>query len=151
MPPGIAIESPLTDDAARLIEGSSAALAEFYSADECFSLDPHELAAPNVRFFVARLDGVAVGCVALAIEDGYAEVKRMFVGPSARGHGIGRALMAALERTALSNGITLIRLETGDKLRHAVALYEDLGFTRCGAFGDYEDIPASMFMEKQLA
>lgn len=146
----IAAESPLSADAARLIAGSEAALAEHYTPEECFSFDAAQLAVPEARFLVARREGRAIGCVALVNCGDYGEVKRLYVAPEARGLGVGRALMAALEAEARAQGLALVRLETGDKLAAAVALYEALGYNRRGPFGDYADIPASTFMEKRL-
>lgn len=147
----IAVEDPLTADALALIDGSEAALREVYTPDECFAYSPQELAAPNVRFYVARdADGVPMGCVAAADMGEYVEVKRLFVRPEAQGTGLGRKLMAHLEAEALATGHRLVRLETGDLLVAACALYERIGYARRGPFGDYEDVAASTFMEKAL-
>ncbi|MEL7211519.1 MAG: GNAT family N-acetyltransferase [Pseudomonadota bacterium] len=147
----IAIENPLTEDALGLIEGSEAALRAVYTPDECFAYSPQELAEPNVRFYVARdVSGVPMGCVAAADMGDYVEVKRLFVRPEAQGTGLGRKLMAHLEAEAVEAGHKLVRLETGDLLAAACALYERIGYTRRGPFGDYEEAEASTFMEKAL-
>lgn len=150
MPLTIHQESPLTDDAYRLIEGSEQALRAVYTPDECFTFTAKQLDDPAISFLVARLDGQAIGCVALVDLGDYGEVKRLFVDPASRGTGAARALMARLETTARAAGHTEIMLETGEKLAAAVALYRALGFTRRGPFGDYEDHPASLFMAKPL-
>jgi len=77
-------------------------------------------------------------------------VKSMFVDPIARGSGTGAALMAALEAAARAEGLAVMRLETGDDLYPAHRLYQRHGFTRCGPFGDYDEGPHSVFMEKRL-
>jgi len=146
----ISEESPLTEDGHTLIAGSEAALREFYTPEECFSFTAAELARPGTRFFVARRNGAPVGCVALCTCDGYGEVKRLYVGPNARGTGAGRALMAHLESEANAGGISVIRLETGSLLAAGVALYRALGYADRGPFGSYQDHPASLFMEKIL-
>ena len=146
----IAVESPLTEDAGILIEGSEAALREHYTADECFSFDAAELAGDDVRFYVARLEGTPMGCVALVDCGDYGEVKRLYVPNSARGLGVAKALMDHLEAEAAARGLFAVRLETGDKLEAAVGLYAARGYARRGPFGEYEDIPASTFMEKTL-
>ncbi|MCT8159192.1 GNAT family N-acetyltransferase [Pseudoruegeria sp. SHC-113] len=147
----IAAESPLTPDAAALIEGSEAALREVYSEDECFTFTAAELAAPGITFLVARTaGGTPAGCVALCECDGYGEVKRLYVTPQGRGRGTARALMADLEARASALGLPSVKLETGEKLAAAVALYSDLGYTVRGPFGAYEEHPASLFMEKPL-
>ena len=146
----IAAENPLSTESLELIEGSEAALRELYTAEECFSLEPAELATDNVTFFVARKDGLPLGCIALSACDGYAEIKRLFVTPAARGSGAGIRLVEHLETAAAKIGLSLIRLESGHKLAAAVALYEKMGYTKRGPFGGYSAHPASLFMEKQL-
>lgn len=150
MTPTIALESPLTDDARRLLAGSDAALREFYPPEECFTFAPEELDTPAVFFIVARAEGKAVGCVAMVKYDGYVEVKRLYVAPEGRGLGIAKLLMASLELRTIAIDHDKIRLETGEKLEPAVALYRSFGYAECGPYGDYEDIPSSMFMEKTL-
>ena len=146
----IASESPLTPDARQLIAGSEAALREVYTAEECFTFTADELDRPEVAFLVARREGQPVGCVALVHCDGYAEVKRLYVTDTVRGLGVAKALMDALESRAAAAGLTLLRLETGPRLAAAVALYAARGYAECPRFGDYEDHPASLFMEKRL-
>ncbi len=146
----ISSESPLTEDSRRLIAGSEAALREVYTEDECFTFTAEELDRPEVDFLVARKDGTPVGCVAMVTCGDYAEVKRLFVPHSARGLGVAKALMDDLEFRVRAKGITLVRLETGPKLAAAMALYVARGYVECDRFGDYEDHPASLFMEKRL-
>lgn len=150
MPLTIAIESPLSADANRLIDGSEAALRAVYSVDECFTFTAAELDSPQISFFVARQDGVAIGCVALVDCGSYGEVKRLFVTPHARGTGAARALMDTLEQHAAAHNLSHILLETGDKLAEAVRLYARLGYVERGPFGAYQLHPASLFMGKQL-
>jgi putative acetyltransferase len=109
------------------------------------------LRADNVRFVVARnTDGVAVGTGALALFGDWAELKRMWVIPSARGRGVSKAILADLESRARNADITLIRLETGVRNYEAVALYTRAGFTRCEPFADYRPDPLSLFMRKLI-
>ena len=147
----IAIETPVSEDGHRLINGSEDALRAVYTADECFTFTAEELVSDTIRFYVARQDGHALGCVALVEEDGYAEIKRLFVDPKARGLGLAKKLMARLEEDAFAAGLEEVKLETGEKLAAAVALYKKLGYRVCGPFGPYEDHPASLFMEKNLS
>lgn len=143
-------ESPITDDGHMLINGSEAALRSVYTADECFTFTANELQGDKVSFFVARKAGNAMGCVALVNEVAYGEVKRLYVPDHARGLGIAKILMAHLEEQARIQGLQSVKLETGNKLAAAVALYKSLGYTICGKFGPYEDDPVSVFMEKAL-
>jgi len=143
-------ESPLTDHARTLIAGSEAALREVYSEDECFTFTVEELDTPHITFLVARDGDIPIGCVALVDYGTYGEVKRLFVSPSARSTGAGRALMASVEDIARSLEHQKVMLETGEKLRAAVKLYKAMGYAIRGPFGDYENHPASLFMEKPL-
>jgi putative acetyltransferase len=146
----IRTESPLSPDARALIDASQAALEAVYAADEIFTLDPEELAAPNAQFLVARVDGKAVGCIALVDMLRYGELKRLFVDTSARGLGLGQRLVAEAEAAAQDVGLKVLRLETGPELVPAVKLYRSLGYRERGPFGDYADLPCSLFMEKRL-
>jgi putative acetyltransferase len=146
----IRTESPLSPDARALIDASQAALEAVYAADEIFSLDPEELAAPNAQFLVARVDGKAVGCIALVDNLRYGELKRLFVDAAARGLGLGQRLIAEAEAAARDVGLKILRLETGPELVPAVKLYRSLGYRDRGPFGDYADLPCSLFMEKRL-
>lgn len=147
----IEIESPLNDDAARLIEGSEAALREHYAEDECFSFTAAELDKPDIMFFVARIDTQAVGCVALVNYESYGEIKRLYVPNLERGKGIAKRLMDHIEDYAQRVNLPLMRLETGEELAAAVAIYKQRGYHIRGPFGDYEAHPASLFMEKALS
>ncbi len=147
----IAQESPLSEEAAALLSGSEAALREAYDITECCSYRGAELAAPNISFFVARLDGTAVGCVALCAEDGYGEIKRLFTVPQVRGQGVAKALVAHLEASAKAAAMPRILLESGSKLAAAVALYDAMGYTRRGPFADYAQGDTKVFMEKALS
>jgi putative acetyltransferase len=109
------------------------------------------LGLPEARFFVARLEGRAVGCGALVLgSDGKGEIKRMFVNPETRGHGIGRAILAAIEDSARGEGVELLQLETGTSNREALELYRRCGYRERGPFGSYRPDAFSVFMEKRM-
>lgn len=143
-------ESPVTEEGYKLINGSEVALRAVYTADECFTFTADELLDDKVSFFVARRNCITMGCVALVNEAAYGEVKRLYVPDHARGLGIAKILMAHLEEQAKAQGLQSVKLETGDKLAAAVALYKSLGYSICGKFGPYKDDPVSLFMEKAL-
>jgi GNAT superfamily N-acetyltransferase len=83
-------------------------------------------------------DGAALGCGALrALGGGIAEVKRMYVAPSARGGGVAKAVLAGLEDAARDRGWTTLRLETGPRQPEAIGLYSRAGYRPIGAFGGY--------------
>jgi GNAT superfamily N-acetyltransferase len=116
----------------------------------CHTLSVKELAYPAVRFLVASTQGEVVGCGALLHQESYAEVKRMFVTPTARRRGVGAEILKALERVARAEGVQTLLLETGEKQPAAVALYRSFGYRDRGVFGDYGDNPLSIYMEKRL-
>ena len=104
---------------------------------------------------VARADdGEALGCGALrALAVDAAEVKRMYVAPSARGHGVATALLAELEDAARRRGWTTLRLETGPRQPEAIGLYVSAGYHPIPAFGAYvgdPDAEHSLFFERHL-
>jgi ribosomal-protein-alanine acetyltransferase len=71
--------------------------------------------------------------------------------PSARGKGVGRRLMTALERAAIKRGCDRLRLEVREKNTPAIALYESLGYRRIGRYEDYyQDGASALRFEKQL-
>jgi putative acetyltransferase len=108
-----------------------------------------------VRFFLARSDGMAVGCGGVALGDDYAEVKRMYTRPPARGRGVAKALLRQIEDEARSAGVPVLQIETGIRQHEAIGLYQAAGFRSCGPFGPYAAMPAarietSLFFEKNL-
>lgn len=147
----IARESPRQDDVIALIRQSDALMQSLYPAESNHLVDVESLAAFNVHFLVARDRGRALGCGAFVLgEPGQAEMKRVFVAPVARGKGVARVLMEALEREAAKLGVTLMQLETGIKQPEAIALYRKFGYAERGPFGRYQPDPLSLFMEKRL-
>jgi len=144
-------EHPDQPEIARLLRESDAFAAALYPPETCYMIDTAALARPNVRFFVARLDGAAVGCGAVVLaEDGTAEIKRMFVDGRARGQGVARRLLDALETAARNAGAAAICLETGTRSDAALALYRRAGYRDRGPFGAYKADAYSVFMEKKL-
>jgi putative acetyltransferase len=119
--------------------------------EERHPVDAERLAASDVRFFVARRGGTAVGCAGLLMSAPTGEIKRMFVTGEARGLGIGQALLDTLEKAAAAEGIALLKLETGPRNAAALALYSASGYEPCSAFPPYRPSPHSVFMEKPLA
>jgi putative acetyltransferase len=148
----IAIENPDQPDILALLSASDAYMASLYPAESNHMLDVRSLQTAEVTFVAARLDGAAVGCGAVVrSSEGWAEVKRMFVAPAARGHKLGKLLLQKLESIAVQGGSRLLRLETGINQPEALALYRSAGFVEIGPFGSYRPDPLSLFMEKALA
>jgi putative acetyltransferase len=82
--------------------------------------------------------------------EGWAEIKRMFVSPAARGLKLGRRLLDELEAIAVRRGVGALRLEMGGLQPEALGLYRSAGFVEIGPFGAYRPDPLSIFMEKVL-
>jgi DNA-binding MarR family transcriptional regulator/GNAT superfamily N-acetyltransferase len=108
-----------------------------------------ELRPPAGLFLVATLRAEPVGCGALKFHDDEpAELKRMWVAGSVRGLGIGRRLLAELERRAAAGGVRVVRLETNKALIEAIALYRSSGYREVEAFNS--EPYAHHWFEKQL-
>lgn len=141
---------PREPGALALLQASHALMESLFPPEDNHYLSVDALLVPEISFFVAEDGDEILGTIALARKDGYGEVKSMFVSPAARGRGVARALLAHLEGVARGLGLTMLRLETGNLLEAAMALYTAQGFRLCGAFGDYAVNGTSVFMEKPL-
>ncbi|WP_327375914.1 GNAT family N-acetyltransferase [Streptomyces sp. NBC_01216] len=82
--------------------------------------------------------------------DGDAELKRMYVIPEARGLGLARRILAALEDDARAAGRTRMVLETGTMQPEAITLYESSGYAPCAKFGHYREYESSRCYAKSL-
>ncbi len=110
---------------------------------------PQELTPPNGVCLVGLLDGapVTVGAVK-RLQPEVGEIKRMYVTPQARGRGLSRALLLALEAAARDLGFARVRLDTGPDQPRARSLYLASGYTE---IADYNGNPfASFWGEKRL-
>lgn len=147
----IAAEDPRHADVRRIIAESGAYLQTLYPSESNHLIDVDALAAPDAVFLVARRDGALLGSIAFRIiAPGHAEIKRMFVRAEARGNGVGRRLLAALEVAALQRNVDRISLETGIRQPEAIGLYRASGYRDCPPFGTYREDPLSLFMTKRL-
>jgi putative acetyltransferase len=148
----VALESPDQPQIAAFLAASDQYAQSLYPAESNHLVDLSVLTAPNATFFVARGAGAAVGCGAL-IDNGdhSGELKRMWVDPRARGQGIGRRVLEAIEERARRLDLKVLRLETGIYQPEAIGLYRRHGFSDCAPFGSYQPDPLSLFMEKWLA
>jgi DNA-binding MarR family transcriptional regulator/GNAT superfamily N-acetyltransferase len=99
--------------------------------------DPADMRPPKGLFLMATLGSDPVGCGALKFRgDEPTEVKRMWVSTRARGMGLGRRLLEALENHAAAHGSHTLRLETNRTLVEAIALYRSAGYREVPAFND---------------
>jgi GNAT superfamily N-acetyltransferase len=111
------------------------------------SLD--EFAPPCGTFLLVRLNGEPVGCGGLKpISKEAAYLKRMWIAPGARGLGVARRLLSALEDSARTMGYSVIRLETNRSLIEAQQLYRAVGYAEVAPFN--EERYAHYWFEKRL-
>ena len=111
--------------------------------------DAADMRRPRGAFLVAISDSLPIGCVGLKGTGGeLAEIKRLWVAPSARGLRLGRRLMDAAESSARELGITLLRLDTNSALPEAGQLYRTSGWREIPRFND--DPYPDLFFEKRL-
>lgn len=146
----VAATDPHDPQATALLKQSHALMQSLFPPEDNFYLSIDDLCADNIHFFTAREGDMILGTGALAVKDGYGEVKSMFVSEDARGKGVGDALMRQIEDQAKIEFLRMLKLETGNVLYAAHRLYARHGFISCGPFGDYAEAASSIFMEKAL-
>ena len=150
-PLSVAEEGPDQGEAIDLLRQSDEYVIALYPPQYRHQVDLPALLADNVRFFVARRDGRALGCMALVrTGTGKGELKRCFVTQEARGQGVGLALLLAAEAAARQEKMRAIQLETGTLNHAALRLYRGCGYHDRGPFGGYPDDGVSVFLEKPL-
>lgn len=100
---------------------------------------------------VAYFDGKPAGCGAIKkYSETESEVKRMYVSPEFRRHGIATAILNALENWAKALGFSYCILETGKKQVEAVNLYPKCGYVIVPNYGQYAQMENSLCMKKKL-
>jgi len=149
----ISVADPTSQDARWCIEQYFTELGERFETgfDPTLGIQAHahELVPPAGLLLVARLREEPVGCGALKFhENTVGELKRMWVAKPARGLGLGRRLLLALEHEAREAGMTVIHLETNRTLIEAIELYRDSGYQEVEAFND--EPYAHHWFEKRL-
>ena len=152
---GVEIEEvpPDSEDAQDCLANYFAELGERFDVgfDPARSLSPthEEFVPPDGTFLVVRLRGAPVGCGGFK-RDGpvTAYIKRMWVSADARGSGLGRRLLKALEDRAEALGYRIVRLETQKSLTEAQQLYRSSGYREVAPFND--EPYAHHWFEKRL-
>jgi carbonic anhydrase len=113
---------------------------------------PGAYTAPEGRLFFAQVDGRPAGCVGvrpLPESDGVCEMKRLYVTPEERGHGVGAALALAAIKAAKEIGYRKLIIDTLPSMRMAVKLYRELGFTEAPSY--YQTpVEGTMFLALDL-
>jgi len=149
----ISIDDPRAEDVRELLELHLVFSESNTPPEDMHALDVDGLLDPAVAFFSFRLEGELLGVAALKrIDEHHAELKSMHTARSARGRGIGRAMVEHLLGVARDRGFTRVSIETGSQPAFAAArsLYASAGFEPCGPFGDYRPSPNSTFMTLSL-
>ena len=145
----IDIDDPRADDVRALLERHLAFAHEHSPPEDVHALDVDGLLNPAITFFGARREGqlLAVGAL-MQLDDTHGELKSMHTVETARGQGIGRAMVEHLLGVARQRAYRRVSLETGsmDAFAPARSLYEYFGFAVCEPFGDYAESAHSTFM-----
>jgi GNAT superfamily N-acetyltransferase len=121
-----------------------------YPPESRHAFSVEKLLREQVNFFVTRYQDEPAGCGGIKFYPDYGEVKRMYVRPSHRGLGLGKAMLNHLADYAQQQNIRMLRLETGIYQVEAIGLYERYGFQKRPPFSEYEVSPLNLYFEKQL-
>lgn len=143
----VAIARSLIEEYARSL-GIDLAFQDF--ATEVATL-PGAYAPPGGVLLLGEVSGVVHGCVALRPLEPpeVAELKRLYVRPVGRGHGLGRALTLAAIEYAWNAGYQRVRLDTLPSMASAQQLYRELGFRDVAPYR-HNPIAGTAFLELEL-
>ena len=150
---------PITHpDAQLLVEAVQLEYVVRYGGRDRTPMRASELAPPWGAFYVGYRDDRPVMTGAWRFRDDVerlgsarpAEVKRMYVEPSARRQGLARLMLAHLEATARTAGAEVMVLETGTAQPEAIALYVAAGYEAIVPFGHYQDAPQNRCYGRRL-
>jgi GNAT superfamily N-acetyltransferase len=141
--PGAVLVQAMRDEMAVIYDGLDLDAADMPRAGAA------ELGPPGGAFRVGWHGEVPVCCGGIKrLDEEACEIKRMYVAPQARGQGVARALLGALEQVARDLGYAVARLDTGPRQAHALALYRSSGYVEIPNFNGN---PAALyFAEKPL-
>ena len=151
------IVEAVTPDQIQTIRDLFRQYERFLQVDLCFQHFEAELAGlpgkyapPQGALLLALVDGQAVGCVAMRpLEKSTCEMKRLYVRPAHLGEGIGKQLALSIIDRARDAGYSRMRLDTLEKLKPALGLYDQLGFRSCPAY--YKNpLPGVVYLELPL-
>jgi putative acetyltransferase len=142
-------DDPRAADVRELPERHLAFANEHSPPEDVHALDLEGLLAPDVSFFSCRVAGELLGVGALRRLDAeHVELKSMHTAETARGRGVGTAMVEHLLGVARAHGARRVSIETGTMAAFAPAraLYTRAGFEPCPPFADYFESPNSICM-----
>ena len=123
--------------------------AGVYIEAEIAAGPPADLVPPSGAFLLSRVDGEPAGIGGVRFLDtDVAEVKSMFVSPAYRGLGLGRRILAELDRIAAEHGCRALRLDSSAYLTEAIGLYRSAGYREVPAYND--NPKADVWFERRL-
>ncbi|GAA4617596.1 GNAT family N-acetyltransferase [Actinoallomurus liliacearum] len=138
-PEGILIRPRPYDhpDAEQLVRSLYAEQLKLYGFADPPEADPETFTPPEGLFLVAYVEEAPVACGGMrAHEPSVTEIKKMYVRPPHRGHGLGRRILAELEKAAKEAGATRAILETDARNLEALALYSGVGYEAIASYRD---------------
>jgi DNA-binding MarR family transcriptional regulator/GNAT superfamily N-acetyltransferase len=149
----VTVEDPTSQDATWCLSQYYADLNTLFETGfdlaNGLPLPQQTMQPPSGLLVLARLRDRPIGCGAMKFEpNATVYLKRMWVAPEARGLGVGRRLLQALEDHAREAGARLAHLETNRALQTAIALYRSAGYTEVSPFND--EFYAHHWFEKRL-
>jgi len=112
---------------------------------------PGQYAPPSGILLLAKKGGEVCACVAIRkLDDNSCEMKRLYLRPNARGHGLGRKLAEAAIDAARNLGYSRVVLDTLSTMHEAQGLYEKLGFREIPAYYD-NPLPGARYLVLELS
>jgi ribosomal protein S18 acetylase RimI-like enzyme len=117
---------------------------------------------PERSLIVGRLDGVICASAQLQrpsrnneAQAHSAQLTTNFVAPWARGHGLARGIVLAVEAEARALGVSVLNLDVRETQEAAIQLYRSLGYDHYGTHPRYARVEgnwvAGLFFWKELA
>jgi putative acetyltransferase len=116
---------------------------------------PGKYLGKEADLLIARVNGEGAGCVAIArrvLEDKMdaAEMKRLWVEPRFRGHGLGRRLVGSAIDWARAHACSAVVLDTvNEAMPEAAQLYRSFGFEEITRFNE-NPVPGIRFYKLML-
>lgn len=122
----------------------------FQGFDEELASLPGKYAPPGGCLLIARMGGEPCGCVALRkLEGRIGEMKRLYVKPDFRKHGLGKLLVERVIAEAKNRGYESMRLDTLATMQSAIKLYKAYGFYEIPAY-TFNPVPGAVYLELRL-